>query len=109
MNKPFHLYDLKVELTRTEWLINSFAAKVWDCFLVQWENLIFPAWWSFSYFNLAAIIPLLAAKQRETDENDWMTTDHEVTGPDPSCKAIFTIKREWKRLFYHEETSNQWL
>ena len=37
----------------------------------------------FSIYSLAAVLPLLAAKQRVTDENDWMSSDAEVACPDP--------------------------
>ena len=37
----------------------------------------------FSIYSLAALLPLLPAKQRPTHPNDWMSTDAEVACPDP--------------------------
>ena len=53
----------------------------------------------------AALLPLLPAKQRISDENDWMTTDAEVACPDPNCGARFRITRTGKSTFRHSETT----
>ncbi len=37
----------------------------------------------FSIYSLAAVLPLLPAKQRPTHANDWMTTDAESRLPGP--------------------------
>ena len=47
----------------------------------------------FSIYSLAAVLPLLAAKQRPTDPNDWMTTDAEIACPDPNCPSRLRITR----------------
>ncbi len=47
------------------------------------EMLYLPPGQGFSIYSLAALLPLLPAKQRQTDPNDWMTTDAEVACPDP--------------------------
>jgi len=60
---------------------------------------------SFPLYPLAALLPLLPAKQRPTDENDWMTTDAEVACPDPHCGGRFRITRVGKRSFRHGETT----
>ena len=51
------------------------------------------------------LLPLLPAKQRSTHENDWMTTDMDIAGPDPNCGARYRITRTKKRVFRHHETS----
>ena len=56
-------------------------------------------------YSLAAIMPLLAAKQRETHPNDWMTSDAEVACPDPNCPSRFRITRLGKRRFSHAQTT----
>ena len=38
-----------------------------------------------------ALLPLLAAKQRPVDANDWMATDTEVACPDPHCSTRLRI------------------
>lgn len=50
-------------------------------------------------------MPLLPAKQRETDPSDFMSTDIDVACPDPNCGAIFRIKRIRKRVFKHKEVT----
>jgi len=79
--------------------------KVGDNFEVSGEDLIFPAGQSFSMYALAAILPLLPAKQRMTHDNDWMTTDAEIACPDPNCGARLRILRTGKRTFRHSETT----
>ena len=59
----------------------------------------------FSIYSLAAVLPLLAAKQRVTDANDWMSTDAEVACPDPNCPSRLRITRLGKRTFSHAETT----
>lgn len=102
----FYLYDLRIELV--EFRNNksmTYGAKVGDYFEVIGENIFLPTNQGFSFYNLAAIIPLLAAKQRVTNENDWMTTDNEVAAVDVNCGAIFRISRVGIREFKHSDTS----
>lgn len=103
----FELYDLRVELTRFEKnKCITYWAKIWDYFEVRWENIYFPDGQGFSFYNLAAIIPILAIKQRVTnDKNDWVEHDEEIRAPDANCWAIFTITRLWKREFHTHLTS----
>jgi uncharacterized repeat protein (TIGR04076 family) len=67
--------------------------------------LYLPPGQGFSIYSLAAIMPLLAAKQRETHPNDWMTSDAEVACPDPNCPSRFRITRLGKRRFSHAQTT----
>ena len=53
----------------------------------------------FSIYSLAAVLPLLAAKQRMTDPHDWMSTDAEVACPDPNCPTRLRITRIGRRVF----------
>lgn len=50
-------------------------------------------------------MPLLAAKQRVTHPNDWMSTDAEVACPDPNCKSRLRISRTGLRTFSHAEVT----
>ncbi|MCR5448003.1 MAG: TIGR04076 family protein [Solobacterium sp.] len=104
MNDAFELYDLKVETVETDrpFVCSHHAG---DYFLVQGENLIFPETNTFSMYALSAILPLLPAKQRVTDPNDWMTTDAYIACPDPNCGARFHITRTGKRIFHHSEVT----
>ena len=106
MNDRFTLYDLKVEV------VGSGRPMVCDhregeYFLVIGEKLVFPkdGRRSFPLYPLAALLPLLPAKQRATDARDWMTTDEEVACPDPHCGARFRITRIEERTFRHADTS----
>ena len=100
----FWLYDLKVEVVGSEkpMVCNH---KVGDYFLVEGENLVFDANQRFTMYSLAAILPVLSAKQRDTDPHDWMTTDSEIACPDPYCGGRFRIIRTGRRKFSHAETT----
>jgi len=104
MNDEFELWDLKVEVVGEQ---ESFVCghTVGDSLEVSGENLRFPASTRFSMYALSALLPLLPAKQRPTDNNDWMTTDAEVACPDPHCGARFRITRTGKRTFRRSETT----
>lgn len=104
ISDEFYLYDLKVEVIATAKKMIC-SHKAGDCFLVQGENLVFLKDTSFSLYSLAAILPLLPAKQRQTEPNDWMTTDMHIACPDPHCGALFKITRDGKRRFRHSEVT----
>jgi uncharacterized repeat protein (TIGR04076 family) len=59
----------------------------------------------FSLYALAALLPLLPAKQRPTEATDWMTTDAEIACPDPHRGARFRITRTGRSTFRHGETT----
>jgi uncharacterized repeat protein (TIGR04076 family) len=103
-NDTFELWDLHVEVVGDQ---DSMVCShtVGDYFDISGENLRLPADQGFSIYALAAILPLLPAKQRMTDENDWMTTDAEIACPDPHCGARFRITRTGKSTFRHSETT----
>lgn len=100
----FMLYDLKVEVFRCEGTMVC-NHKIGDYFELRGENLSIPDGQTFTIYALAALLPILPAKQRETHPNDWMTTDMEVACPDPHCGAIFRITRTEKRIFKHSDVS----
>ncbi len=101
----FELWDLRVEV------VGDPAAMVCshrpgEAFEVHGENLVWlqPAQ-RFSLYALAAILPLLPAKQRMTHPHDWMTTDADIACPDPNCGARFRITRIGRSSFRHSETT----
>jgi len=101
----FTLYDLRVEVVQGDKpMVCSHRAG--DYFDVSGEELRFPAGQTFPLYSLAAILPLLPAKQRETAPADWMTTDMEVGCPDPLCGARFRISRTGTRTFRHSDVTN---
>ena len=72
---------------------------------MEGECLVFPEGARVSMYALAALLPLLPAKQRKTHANDWMTTDTEVACPDPHCGARFRITRVGTSTFRHGEVT----
>lgn len=102
----FELFDIKVEVTRCQagkkMVCNH---KIGDSFTVSGENFSLPADQTFPIYPLAALLPLIPAKQRPTDPNDWMSTDQEVACPDPNCGGIFKISRLNKKIFRHSEVT----
>ena len=103
-DKEFHLYDLKVEVVLD--VRQPVCRHIeGEFFTVEGENLVFAKDQKVSMYALAAVLPLLPAKQRETDPNDWMSTDAEVACPDPHCGGRFRITRINKRRFTHAETT----
>ncbi len=103
-NDEFTLYDLRVEVAacRGTMVCNH---RIGDYFELSGEDLTLPPGQSFSMYALAALLPLLPAKQRPTDPNDWMTTDTDVACPDPHCGAVFRIRRVRERVFRHGEVT----
>jgi uncharacterized repeat protein (TIGR04076 family) len=101
----FELYDLRVEVVVPEGARVLCGAKPGDHFELRGEMLHLPPGQGFSIYSLAAVLPLLAAKQRETHPNDWMTTDAEIACPDPNCPTRLRITRLGKRRFRHSETT----
>lgn len=104
-NDNFELYDLKVEVTAPEGGPIYCGAKPGDYFEMRGEMLHFPAGQGFSIYSLAALLPLLPAKQRPSHNNDWMTSDAEVACPDPNCSTRLRITRLGLRRFSHAQTT----
>ncbi len=101
----FELFDLRVEVICPPGARILCGAKPGDHFELRGEMLHLPAGQGISIYSLAAVLPLLAAKQRPTDPNDWMTTDAEIACPDPNCPSRLRITRIGTRRFRHAETS----
>jgi uncharacterized repeat protein (TIGR04076 family) len=102
MDDEFTLYDLKVEVIASDKPMVC-SHKEGDYFLVIGENLVFPENNSFSMYALGALLPLLPAKQRVLQGNDWMMSDSIIACPDPNCGAKFKITRIGTRKFSHGE------
>ncbi|MDR3496540.1 MAG: TIGR04076 family protein, partial [Ancalomicrobiaceae bacterium] len=80
-------------------------ARDGDYFELKGEMLTLPAGQGFSIYSIAAVLPLLAAKQRPSHPNDWMTSDAEVACPDPNCGSRLRIRRVGPRQFHHAATT----
>ena len=100
----FELWELRVELVEGE-RPPVCARRNGDYVTVSGEEISFPRGATFSFYELSALLPLLAAKQRALHPHDWMSTDSEVACPDPNCGARFRILRTRTRQFRHSETT----
>jgi len=105
LSDEFTLYDLRVEVVADPGKPILCHARAGDYFELRGESLSLPPGQTFSIYSLAALLPLLPAKQRETHPNDWMTTDTDVACPDPACGTRFRITRIGRRAFRHSETT----
>ena len=104
--RTFRLYDLRVEIVAVKAGLESVCNHaVGDYFEVSGERLSIPAGRSFSMYALAAVLPLLPAKQRFSDEHDWINHDDEVMCPDPACEARMRIVRTGVREFRLDDVS----
>ena len=100
----FTLWDLRVEVIAgdREMVCNH---QVGDSFELSGENLSLPPGQTFPIYPLAALLPLLPAKQRDTAANDWMTTDTVIACPDPNCGGRFRIVRTGRTIFRHGDVT----
>ena len=101
----FELYDLRVEVVGPPGRTIYCGARLGDYFELHGEMLKLPPGQGFSIYSLAALLPLLPAKQRITDPNDWMSSDAEVACPDPHCPTRFRITRTGRRSFRRSDTT----
>jgi uncharacterized repeat protein (TIGR04076 family) len=101
----FELYDLRVEVVAPEGARLYCGAKPGDFFELRGEMLHLPPTQGISIYSIAAVLPLLAAKQRDTHPNDWMSTDADVACPDPNCPSRLRITRIGRRVFRHRDVT----
>jgi len=101
----FELYDLRVEIVAPPGGAVYCGAKPGDYFDLHGEMLHLPPGQGMSIYSLAAVLPLLAAKQRPSHRNDWMTSDAEIACPDPHCTSRMRISRTGLRRFSHAATT----
>jgi uncharacterized repeat protein (TIGR04076 family) len=104
MEPTFKLNNLRVEISpKSQKLIGDY--QVGDYFDVIGENIYIPEGKGVSIYALAALIPLLPAKQRAVDPFDWMNSDNEIIYPDPGCHIIYDIKKIGEKTFVRSETT----
>ena len=93
----FQLYDLRVTVVAIEGR-SVCGMQVGDYFeLTESSRLRLPDGQHFCIYALSAVLPLLAAKQRVLDANDWMDRDSLIACPDPDERLIMRIERISKR------------
>ena len=93
MPDSFKLYDLRVTVVEIRGR-SVCGLAVGDWFEVRNSSrLVLPPDRHFCIYALASVLPLIAAKQRELAENDWLTSDSLVACPDPEERLIMKIER----------------
>ncbi|PPQ73496.1 hypothetical protein CVT26_010410 [Gymnopilus dilepis] len=79
-------------------------ARPTDYLTLKGEMLYLPDKQGVSIYSLAALLPLLPAKQRPNlHPNDWMLSDAVVACPDPQCVTRMRIRRTGLSTFLREE------
>ncbi len=103
MSRKFELYDLRITVDAIEGR-SVCGMAVGDYFdLTESAKLSIPEGKHFCVYALSAVLPLLAAKQRELAENDWLERDSLVVCPDPEERLIMRIERINKRTMDSDE------
>ena len=91
------LYDLRVTVDSIEGRPVCGLA-VGDYFeLTNSSQLRLPDGRHFCMYALAAVLPLLPAKQRQLPEADWLERESLVACPDPGERLIMRITRTGRR------------
>lgn len=97
MSQDFEIYDLRITVDKIEGR-SVCGLQVGDYFeLVESSKLRIPDGQHFCIYALSAVLPLLAAKQRELSSTDWLSRDSLVACPDPDERLIMRIERINKR------------
>lgn len=103
MSRNFELYDLRITVERIEGR-SVCGLSVGDYFeLTESNRLRIPAGKHFCVYALSSVLPLLAAKQRELDQHDWLESDSLVACPDPDERLIMRITRINRRTMNADE------
>ena len=90
---PFELATLRVTVVEIAGR-SVCGLSVGDYFEVsQSSRITIPDGKHFCLYALAAVTPLLPAKMRAFDENDWIAQDSLVACPDPDERLIMKIER----------------
>jgi uncharacterized repeat protein (TIGR04076 family) len=99
----FELYDLRVT-------VDSIAGRsvcglaVGDYFeLTESSRVRIPDGRHFCLYALQSVLPLLPAKQRLLDANDWLERDTLVACPDPEERLVMRIERIARRTLITDD------
>ena len=97
MTREFELYDLRVTVEAIEGR-SVCGMQVGDYFeLTESSKIRIPDGKHFCIYALSAVLPLLPAKQRQLEENDWLERDTLAACPDPEERLVMRIQRIRKR------------
>ena len=93
----FRLADLRVTVVAIEGR-SVCGLQVGDWFEVTESSRVrIPPDRHFCLYALAAVLPLLPAKMRALDPDDWMSRDNLVACPDPDERVVMRIERIGER------------
>lgn len=99
----FDLFDLRVTVAAIEGR-SVCGLQVGDYFeLTESSRLRIPDGKHFCVYALSAVLPLLAAKQRSLDPNDWMERDSLIACPDPDERLIMRVERIARRTLESDD------
>ena len=91
------LFDLRVTVERIEGR-SVCGLREGDWFEVTESSRVrIPPGRHFCLYALAAVLPLLPAKQRRLAADDWLERDSLVACPDPDERVIMRIERTSER------------
>ncbi|HEU0114770.1 MAG TPA: TIGR04076 family protein [Thermomicrobiales bacterium] len=91
--ETFALANLRVTVVAIEGR-SVCGLQIGDWFEVTDSSRVrIPAGRHFCLYALAAILPLLPAKMRVLDPDDWLAHDNLVACPDPDERLIMRIER----------------
>jgi uncharacterized repeat protein (TIGR04076 family) len=97
------LWDLRVTVDSIEGR-SVCGLSVGDYFEVtQSSHLTVPPGRHFCIYALAAVLPLLPAKQRALAEGDWLETEALVCCPDPDERLVMRVERLGRASFGPQE------
>ena len=103
MARNFDIYDIRVTVDSIDGR-SVCGLKVGDYFdVVESSKLVIPDGKFFCIYALNSVLPLIPAKQRQLDENDWLKRDVLVSCPDPDERLILRIDRIRKRTMNSDE------
>ena len=71
----------------------SMTLRFGPCEVTESSRVRIPDGKHFCMYALGAVLPLLAAKQRQLPAGDWLEQDSLVACPDPDERTIMRIER----------------
>ncbi len=102
-DEEFELYDLRVTVDAIEGR-SVCGLQVGDYFeLTESSQIRIPDGKHFCIYALQSVLPLLPAKQRLLDPDDWLELDTLVACPDPEERLIMRIERIARSTFHTED------
>ncbi|WP_433528180.1 TIGR04076 family protein [Micromonospora sp. CA-263727] len=91
------IYDLKVTVDRIEGRSVCGMATGDSFELTNSAHLRLPDGRHFCVYALAAVLPFLAAKQRDLAAGDWLAQDSHFACPDPEERLVMKVERTCRR------------